>query len=101
MAGAAAARSRRFCELWTLKESFIKAIGTGLQTPLADFAFEDIDSDTPSIRMLVPELESDLRWQFFSVEPRPGYIGAVAVACADDQVPTAVKMHSFDELIVG
>ena len=30
-------RRDTFLRIWTLKESFIKAIGTGLQTPLADF----------------------------------------------------------------
>lgn len=93
--------SRRyaFLKIWTLKESFIKAIGTGLQTPLADFAFEEIDSDRPTIRMLNPRLESDTVWRFFSVEPRPGFIGAIAVASKLADPPAMIELHSFDELV--
>jgi len=62
-------RRSLFLRIWTLKESFIKAIGTGLQTPLADFAFEQIESSSPTIRMLDPKLESDWSWKFYSIEP--------------------------------
>jgi 4'-phosphopantetheinyl transferase len=34
-----AERSHCFFQLWTLKEAFLKAIGTGLGTPLGSFAF--------------------------------------------------------------
>ena len=89
-----------FLRIWTLKESFIKAIGTGLQTPLADFAFEEIDSDSPRIRMLSPELESDLNWKFFCLQPRPGYVGAIAVACGESvEDRVGVELHCFDDLI--
>lgn len=91
-----------FLRIWTLKESFIKAIGTGLQTPLADFAFEEIDTDSPRIRMLSPKLKSDLAWKFFCMEPRPGYVGAVAVACPQTiQHRHQVELHCFDDLIAG
>lgn len=95
----AAARANAFLRIWTLKESFIKAIGTGLQTPLADFAFEEIDSDSPSIRMLNPKLESNTAWNFYSFEPRDGFIAAVAVASKQATTGVEVELHSFDELI--
>lgn len=93
-------RRDSFLRIWTLKESFIKAIGTGLQTPLADFAFEDIDSDEPTIRMLNPKLESELEWRFFSIQPRPGFVGAVAVACRDQATAVKIDLKSFDDLVV-
>lgn len=95
-----AARCNAFLRIWTLKESFIKALGTGLQTPLADFAFEQIDSDSPSIRMLNPELESDTAWKFYCFEPRDGFIGAVAVASKQSSARIEVELHSFDDLII-
>ena len=88
-----------FLRVWTLKESFIKAIGTGLQTPLADFAFEDIDSDNPTIRMLSPELETGAAWKFFSIEPRPGFIGAIAVAPKRKGDEVSLQLRSFEELV--
>ncbi len=93
------ARRTAFLRVWTLKESFIKAIGTGLQTPLADFAFDQIDSDRPTIRMLSPKLESDQSWQFFSFAPRPGFISAIAIANNDASHSPKLELHSFDELV--
>ncbi len=96
-------RRATFLRIWTLKESFIKAIGTGLQTPLADFAFVDIDSDRPRIKMLNSELQTGLTglsWQFFSLNPRPGFVGAVAVACLDRDTDVKIDLRSFDDLVV-
>ncbi len=36
-------KARRFCKLWTLKESYIKAIGKGLAFPMDEITFEFID----------------------------------------------------------
>jgi 4'-phosphopantetheinyl transferase len=98
-------RRNAFLRIWTLKEAFIKAIGTGLQTPLADFAFEEIDSERPHIRMLNQSLESNTEWSFMSIEPRPGYIGAVAVgAVLTGAVLTkreaGVTLRRFEDLLV-
>jgi 4'-phosphopantetheinyl transferase len=92
-------RRSMFLRIWTLKESFIKAIGTGLQTPLADFAFEQIESTSPTIKMLNPKLESDWVWTFFSIEPRPGFIAAVAVACRQAETQFQLQLRNFDELV--
>jgi 4'-phosphopantetheinyl transferase len=92
-------RRDAFLRIWTLKESFIKAIGTGLQTPLADFAFEEIDSDSPKIKMLNPNLDSGKCWTFFSIQPRPGFIGAIAVAPKRASTPIELELQSFDELM--
>ncbi len=89
-----------FLRVWTLKESFIKAIGTGLQTPLSDFAFMDIDSDSPTIQMLDEKLEGDVSWKFFSIQPRPGFVAAVAVATNDDDASIKLDVKCFDDLIV-
>ena len=89
-------RQRAFLRIWTLKESFIKAIGTGLQTPLADFAFVDIESNTPQLRILNDQLVDGRVWQFFSIVPRSDFIGALAVAT---DVDVSVQLKSFDDLI--
>lgn len=94
-------RREAFLRIWTLKESFIKAIGTGLQTPLADFAFVDPESESPTIQMLDSKLESDLSWRFFSVQPRPGFVAAIAVAVDLGNAPVSLELRRFDDLIAG
>ena len=94
-------RRNTFLKIWTLKEAFIKALGTGLQTPLADFAFEKIESAEPEIRFLNPKLESGMHWSFLSIEPRPGYVAAVALGTNSARNeyrghPPAVSKNFFD-----
>ncbi|MDC0326179.1 4'-phosphopantetheinyl transferase superfamily protein, partial [bacterium] len=88
-----------FLRIWTLKEAFIKAIGTGLQTPLADFTFENIDTPNPQIRMLNPNLESTNQWDFLSIEPRPGYIAAVAIGAKAAGQNAEVTLRRFEDLL--
>ena len=92
-------RKKLFLRIWTLKESFIKAIGTGLAMPLSDFAFENVETDRPVIRMLNPTLESDLDWRFFTMEPRPGFPAALAVAIDDPNVDVQFELNEFETLI--
>jgi 4'-phosphopantetheinyl transferase len=68
----------RFIEVWTLKESFIKAIGTGLNHLLNSFSvafdasggihFDSSESTGPA-------------WQFALAAPSPRYRLGVAVRC--------------------
>jgi 4'-phosphopantetheinyl transferase len=92
-------KKKMFLRIWTLKESFIKAIGTGLSMPLTDFAFEHIDSNCPTIRMLNPDLESDLHWRFYAMEPRPGFTAALAVAIDDMDATVDYELAGFESLV--
>lgn len=64
-------RALRFCRLWTLKESYIKAIGKGLSFPMQDIAFrigeQGIESNIPG-------------WQFEQFPYGEGYMVAVCRA---------------------
>jgi 4'-phosphopantetheinyl transferase len=92
-------RRLTFLRIWTLKESFIKAIGTGMSTPLADFAFEQIDSPRPVIRMLSEKLNVGDDWQFRVFEPRPGFVAAVALSAGKRTPLPELELMSFDEAI--
>lgn len=97
--GDADSKLRAFLRVWTLKESFIKAIGTGLSMPLADFAFENIDDQRPRVKMLNPSLEDGRQWQFITFSPRDGYIAAVAIGDTDDPAPPEMDLTRFESLL--
>jgi 4'-phosphopantetheinyl transferase len=76
---------RRFFEYWTLKESFIKARGTGLSTPLDQFAFR-LDGAAAhlglSLAPNVPDCRDD--WAFWYFEEAQEYLVAVCAARLHD-----------------
>lgn len=70
----------RFFDYWTLKESYIKALGKGLTLPLESFALV-LDEGGGPIRLRVfPPIEDDpASWQFHLCSPLPRHRLALAV----------------------
>lgn len=58
-------KSRRFWELWTLKESYIKARGMGLSIPLDCFSFDFLDETLVKLRFDEGLDDCSTRWSFF------------------------------------
>ena len=73
----AAARQERFLHLWTAKEAYVKAIGTGLGTDPRTFT---VDCSGPTPRLVGPE---ESRWDFRSSAPAE----AVRVTVCQERVP--------------
>jgi 4'-phosphopantetheinyl transferase len=83
-------RRRRFFELWTLKESYIKATGKGLALGLDAFRFE-LPGEQGLTMFMRPELaDSPQRWRLWQLAPRPDYLAAVCAARGEDAPPRLI-----------
>jgi len=71
-------RTRRFFELWTLKEAYVKAIGAGLAHPLDTIAFTP-DQVPEAIGFDAPAGVDASGWQFALFQPTDRHVLAVAV----------------------
>ena len=73
-------RSERFFQYWTLKESYIKARGTGLSIPLGACSFRFTAQNRVSLTTEPSLQDTPSRWQFWQLRPSPDHLTAV---CAE------------------
>ena len=72
-------RTGGFFRAWTRKEAYLKAIGTGLSTPL-DACTVTVGADEPARFVHIEGQEGEAeRWSLHHLEPAPGYLGALAL----------------------
>ena len=77
------AKAAGFFSCWTRKESYIKALGTGLHTPLDSFSVSLLPGQPAEFLGGV-----DARWHIAAFQPTEGYAGAVVYdgdACSIQQ----------------
>ncbi|HEV8380506.1 MAG TPA: 4'-phosphopantetheinyl transferase superfamily protein [Gemmatimonadales bacterium] len=64
---------KAFFSCWTMKEAYVKGRGEGLTIPLTSFSVPITTDPAPApVRCG--------RWSLFTLQPAPGYIGALAVS---------------------
>lgn len=83
-----------FFKFWTLRESYVKALGTGLAGSSKDFYFCINDNEiTIDSKKTMSDLSADNeQWQFTLLEPTANHIVAVAVNNATrDKWPVVIK----------
>ena len=85
-----AARRQRFLQLWTLKESYIKARGLGLAIALDAFGFELTGSGGLLLHMRPQLGDAPDCWHLWQLDPRAGYVAAVCAARTGEDAPRIV-----------
>lgn len=75
----AAAQQFRFWELWTLKESYVKARGMGLAIPLDHFLFHLETKGSVAIEFGPGFGDAPARWQFLALQPTAQHLLALCV----------------------
>jgi 4'-phosphopantetheinyl transferase len=90
--GSATNRAARFFELWTLKESYVKALGKGLSHPLDTIAF-DVGPGL-SVAFLPPPGAAAASWQFALLAPTDRH--RLAAAVRSDGPPVSIKLMSSE-----
>jgi 4'-phosphopantetheinyl transferase len=91
----AALRGRRFWELWTLKESYLKATGLGLSASLAAMTF---DVARPGAITASPGADRDdpaERWWFGQWEASPRHIAALCVEHAGPRTAPELQLREI------
>ncbi|MGH7467525.1 MAG: 4'-phosphopantetheinyl transferase family protein [Longimicrobiales bacterium] len=76
-------RAGAFFRVWTRKEAVVKAIGEGLGRPFDHFAVPCATDSPLEVRWLVDDPISAGDWSLCHFDPGPGFVGAVAVQCAN------------------
>ena len=79
-------RTKRMLEFWTLKESYIKAVGAGLSIALDSFAFKLATATEPACLLRLDGQGSERNaWQFWQGEPTENHLMALAFKPAPDK----------------
>jgi 4'-phosphopantetheinyl transferase len=94
-AGRPEERAHRFFVLWTRKEAFLKAIGSGISRSLSDFDVSGTPDGLDGALPVRQEGETDSRWYLRQVPVHPGYAAAV---CSEG-VDWDVACFALDRLI--
>jgi 4'-phosphopantetheinyl transferase len=69
-----------FFSCWTKKEAYLKACGQGLAMPLNSFSVPvTTDPAHAPVDLNEPSDIPAKRWSLFTLQPAPGYIGALAI----------------------
>ena len=72
-------RAKLFFQLWTAKEAYLKAIGTGIADSLADVNLAIVEVLSPRLLAIKGDKLAAAKWSLCSCIPATGYIASIAI----------------------
>lgn len=89
-------RTERFFEYWTLKESYVKARGSGLSIPMDRMSFVLSRHESPRIEIDCAPNDDGSSWSFTQTRPTPEHLVALCVRNDGGRlVEPATRWYSF------
>jgi 4'-phosphopantetheinyl transferase len=90
-AATVAARQTLFIELWTLKESYLKALGLGLSTPLDQFTIRFTGTRHLQLITQAQHGGASVRWRLWQFWPSKAHVVALCVQGGDTE---PIRIHT-------
>lgn len=87
----------RFFDLWTLKEAYVKARGTGLSVQFNSFSFSFSNEGIAMIFHQEPEQQHE-PWKFWQISPSDQHKIAVVIREQNANNPYSISMRNFISL---
>ena len=76
-------RKEVFYKIWTAKEAFIKALGTGFSFPVKNIEFKLNRDNNLSFHSISGDYNFVRKWENFSFNPLPGFISSLVMEAND------------------
>jgi 4'-phosphopantetheinyl transferase len=86
-------RPEAFFNLWTRKESWLKATGDGISGGLSQVEVSFLKDEVPQVLSIAGSQPQAREWKLESLEPASGWIGAVAVRVRNGSAAQLSCLH--------